>query len=109
MTCPTLARSSTSAAATENLDSVLAHYPSIEGMLFDLPHVVEAAGHNFQSAKPTTRCVRWRQLLRKIPSGGDVYLLRHIIHDWYDEQSTQILTAVRRAMHQGPNCWWSRA
>ena len=34
-----------------------------------------------------------------IPTGGDAYLLRHIIHDWYDEQSTQILKNCRQAMH----------
>ncbi len=34
-----------------------------------------------------------------IPAGGDAYLLRHIIHDWYDEQSTQILAGCRRALH----------
>ncbi len=35
----------------KTLISVLAHYPKMQGVLFDLPHVVQAAGANFQAAK----------------------------------------------------------
>ena len=71
----------------------------MKGVLFDLPHVVEAATPNFRAPGLDERANRRRQLLRsRFPSGGDVYLLRHIIHDWYDEQSTQILSNCRRAM-----------
>jgi hypothetical protein len=31
------------------------------------------------------------------PSGGDVYLLKHIVHDWDDEQAVQILRNVAAA------------
>jgi hypothetical protein len=33
-----------------------------------------------------------------VPSGGDVYLLKHIVHDWDDDQAEQILRNVRAAM-----------
>jgi hypothetical protein len=33
-----------------------------------------------------------------VPSGADTYLLRHIIHDWTDEQSVQILNNYRKVI-----------
>jgi hypothetical protein len=37
-----------------------------------------------------------------VPSGADAYLLRHIIHDWTDEQSVQILNNCRKVIpHHG--------
>jgi hypothetical protein len=33
-----------------------------------------------------------------VPDGADAYLLRHIIHDWTDEQSVQILRNCRKVM-----------
>jgi hypothetical protein len=33
-----------------------------------------------------------------VPSGGDVYLLKHIVHDWDDATALQILRNVRAAM-----------
>jgi hypothetical protein len=84
----------------KTLISVLARYPQMQGVLFDLPHVVQAAEANFQAAKVHDRAkLVGGSFFESIPSHGDAYLLRHIIHDWYDEQSTQILTNVRRAMH----------
>jgi hypothetical protein len=35
---------------------------------------------------------------RSVPKGGDVYILSNIIHDWDDEQASQILRTVRAAM-----------
>jgi hypothetical protein len=33
-----------------------------------------------------------------VPNGADTYLLRHIIHDWTDEQSVQILNNCRKVI-----------
>ncbi len=33
-----------------------------------------------------------------MPSGADTYLLRHIIHDWTDEQCVQILNNCRKVI-----------
>src|SRR5262249_27619081 len=33
------------------------------------------------------------------PEGGDVYLLRHLLHDYDDRDCVRILANVRRAMH----------
>jgi len=33
-----------------------------------------------------------------VPEGADVYLLKHVLHDWNDERALAILRTVRRAM-----------
>ena len=79
-----------------NLIAILTKYPSMSGILYDLPHVVERARPNLESAGLTGRC----QLLagdffQSVPTGADAYLMRHIIHDWNDEQSLTILRHCR--------------
>jgi hypothetical protein len=34
----------------------------------------------------------------QVPSGGDVYLPKHILHDWNDEKCVVILKNIRKAM-----------
>ncbi|MEP7244827.1 MAG: methyltransferase [Gammaproteobacteria bacterium] len=33
-----------------------------------------------------------------MPKGADAYLMRHVIHDWTDEQTVQILSNCRKAI-----------
>jgi hypothetical protein len=33
-----------------------------------------------------------------VPEGGDAYILKHMIHDWEDEDATRNLQVVRRAI-----------
>lgn len=39
------------------------------------------------------------------PSGADLYLLKHILHDWTDQQCAQILGNVSAAMAPGARIW----
>jgi hypothetical protein len=36
-----------------------------------------------------------------VPSGGDVYVLARVLHNWADEKALQILRQVRAAMTPG--------
>jgi O-methyltransferase domain/Dimerisation domain len=75
------------------LRAVLSANPNAEGVLFDLPHVIEQAksipsermtfhpGSFFEDALPVC----------------DAYLMKVIIHDWSDEEAAHILQAVRRS------------
>ena len=38
------------------------------------------------------------ELSREVPSGGDLYMLKNILHDWADERAIAILRACRKAM-----------
>lgn len=83
------------------LATVLARYPTMQGILCDRPHVVEEARVRLQAADVWDRCaVVGGDFFECVPSGGDVYLLRHIIHDWDDERALRILTSCRRAMNR---------
>jgi hypothetical protein len=81
------------------LAELLRSQPHIRGMLYDLPHVVERAKRNLEKAGLLARCdCIGGDFFREIPSGADVYLFRHIIHDWLDDEVVTILSNCRRAM-----------
>jgi hypothetical protein len=35
---------------------------------------------------------------KQVPAGGDLYLLKFVLHDWGDEDSVRILTNIRSAI-----------
>lgn len=81
------------------LAAILQHYPSLRGVLYDLPHVVARAKPQLQAAGVLDRCETVAgNFFESVPVGGDAYLMRHIIHDWNDEQSLTILRNIHRAM-----------
>jgi hypothetical protein len=84
------------------LRTLLGRYPAIRGMLCDLPGVVERAQPLTAAAGLSERLQAVpTDFFREIPPGADAYMMRHIIHDWTDEQSLQILRNTRRAMKPG--------
>jgi hypothetical protein len=81
------------------LCAVLERYPAMTGILFDLPAVGERAKSALAAAGLGSRCrVEVGSFFDVVPTGGDAYLLRHIIHDWDDERSIAILRKCRQAM-----------
>lgn len=86
--------------ATGNLlAAILGKYPRSRGILYDLPHVVRDAPRLLQARGLADRVtVESGSFFEGVPSGGDAYLLSHIIHDWTEEQCLTILGHCRRAM-----------
>ena len=81
------------------ISAVLARYPNMTGILFDLGHVAGRAKENLKAAGLAGRCnVIEGSFFETIPAGADAYLLRHIIHDWTDEQCIQILGHCRKVI-----------
>jgi len=81
------------------LAEVLQQHPKLKGILFDLGHVVARASAFLQDQSLDDRCtVVEGNFFESIPGGADAYLFRHIIHDWTDEQSIQILKNCRRVI-----------
>ncbi len=81
------------------LRTILTANPSLRGILFDLPHVVGGALANVRAAGLTSRCeVVGGDFFEALPSGGDAYILKSVIHDWDDAQSVAILNNVSQAM-----------
>jgi SAM-dependent methyltransferase len=82
--------------------TILKQYPSVRGVIFDLPHVVAGANEAIAAAGLTRRCnAEGGDFFRSVTPGADAYILKHIIHDWDDERSRIILENCRRAMAPG--------
>lgn len=82
------------------LAALLTRFPEMQGVLFDLPHVVAGADEVLARAGVADRCrvVGGSFFDDALPEGGDAYVLKAIVHDWDDEPSIAILRACRRAM-----------
>ncbi|MFN8592249.1 MAG: methyltransferase [Thermomicrobiales bacterium] len=79
--------------------AVLAANPEASGVLFDLPKVIDAARVADSAASLTGRCEFVSgDFFASVPTGGDLYLLKRIIHDWDDARSVAILRQCRAAM-----------
>lgn len=77
----------------------LQRHPKLKGILFDLGHVIERARPNLEQAGVASRCRMVEgNFFDSFPSGAQAYLMRHIIHDWSDEQSVQILGNCRKVI-----------
>lgn len=81
------------------LSLVLQKYPRMSGVLFDRADVVARAAAHLGAAGVADRCrIQAGDFFVSVPTDGDAYLLKHIVHDWDDEPARAILTQVRRAL-----------
>jgi hypothetical protein len=81
------------------LAAVLLRHPHLKGVLYDRADVIDRARPDLEAAGLTTRCTTVAgNFFEHVPAGGDAYLMRHIIHDWTDEQSLTILRHCHKAM-----------
>jgi hypothetical protein len=78
---------------------VLQRHPKMRGMLVDLGHVVARARQSPTMQAIGDRCrIIEGSFFESVPPGADAYLLRHVLHDWTDEQCGTILSQCRRAI-----------
>jgi O-methyltransferase domain/Dimerisation domain len=81
--------------------AILRASPALRGVLFDQPHVVENALPLLEAAGVADRCeLASGDFFASVPS-GDIYTLRHILHDWDDERAIAILRSCAKAMAPG--------
>lgn len=79
--------------------SILKANLTMQGILFDLPHVVADAKPLIVTLELQDRCqLVGGNFFESVPAGGDAYLLRYIIHDWDDERAIAILKNCYQAM-----------
>jgi O-methyltransferase domain/Dimerisation domain len=69
-----------------------------KGVLYDRPEVIEEARKAIKDER--IECVAG-DFFQSVPEGGDLYLLKSILHDWPDERCTAILRTIRRAAQPG--------
>ena len=81
------------------ITEILTKYTKLQGILFDLPHVVERAEARIQASGLQHRCrLVSGSFFDAVPEGAGAYILRHIIHDWDDDKCLTILRNCHRAM-----------
>lgn len=81
--------------------AVLARNRDLKAIIFDRPQVMKAATELLGSAALAGRCrLIAGDFFESVPSGGDIYLLSNVIHDWGDADALRILRNCRAAMDQ---------
>ncbi len=84
------------------LAAILRRCPAAHGVLFDLSPVVERAREIPGGCGDSGRCsFVGGNFFDSVPGSGDAYLLRHVLHDWDDNDAVTILQNCRDAMQSG--------
>jgi len=80
------------------LAAILTAYPTLHGVLYDLPHVIDSARPVLEAAGVAHRCATVSgDFFVSVPE-GDAYVLSRILHDWGDAPSRTILQNCRKAI-----------
>lgn len=81
------------------LAAILKAHSAARGILFDRPATVARARDMLEAAGVGDRCeVIGGSFFDTVPEGGDLYVLKSVIHDWDDDQAVAILQNCCRAM-----------
>ncbi|MBZ0188857.1 MAG: hypothetical protein K8F91_21620 [Candidatus Obscuribacterales bacterium] len=76
------------------LSGILGAFPALNGILFDLPQVLESI-QDSDWRKDTRMSLVAGSFLESVPAGADAYIMKHIIHDWGDADCIKILENIR--------------
>jgi hypothetical protein len=83
------------------LAAILRANPSLRGVVFDLPVMVEGAAELFAAHDIADRAtVVGGDFFESVPA-GDAHVLKHILHDWDDGHCVAILRSCRNATVEG--------
>lgn len=86
------------------LAMILGQYTKMRGVLFDQPHVVSGAGEFLRDTGLADRIeVVGGSYFDAVPSGGDGYMMSHVLHQLSDEEALTVLGNIRDAM-TGDGC-----
>lgn len=78
---------------------ILKANPILRGIVFDQPAAAERAKAQLAQHGLAERCQAiGGDFFKEVPSGGDAYILKHVIHDWDDERAVAILKNCHKAM-----------
>jgi hypothetical protein len=84
------------------LTSILARYPAVNGIVFDIEPMLDGARSRLQREGLADRCQAVTgNFFVEVPP-GDAYLMKHILRDWSDEEALIILRNVRAALGGTP-------
>jgi C-methyltransferase len=86
------------------LRGILAAHPHLKGISVDRASVCERARANLANSPDRGLAPRLSfepaDFFDRVPTGGDVYLLKNVLHDWTFDSGTRILRTIATAMTQ---------
>jgi len=80
--------------------SLLMANSQLHGIVLDLPDVVPSATAAAAALGLAERRAMAGDFFTAVPE-ADIYLLKHVLHDWNDEEAVRILRRCRQAMRRG--------
>ncbi len=83
------------------LATILEKNRQIKGTLYDMEHVVSGAANGPLKSVMDRCTLTSGDMFSSVPAGADAYIMKHIIHDWPDEQCVKILKACRKGVNPG--------
>jgi hypothetical protein len=84
------------------LRGILGRAPNARGVLFDRAEVIEGARGAVASSGMADRIeLVSGDFFTEMPAGGDLYLLKSILHDWPDDKCEEIVRSVHRGAAEG--------
>lgn len=82
--------------------AILKANPKLRGIVYDADSVAVGAERAIEAAGLDARCrAEGGDFFAAVPAGGDLHVLKHIVHDWNDAKATKILKACREAIQPG--------
>ncbi|KVG68934.1 methyltransferase [Burkholderia ubonensis] len=84
------------------LCSLLAQFPSLAGIVFDLPEVIDGDDESWAGRMGVgARCRQVGGDMFDAVPAADAYLLKLILHDWNDDECVAILKRARASVRDG--------
>jgi hypothetical protein len=81
------------------LSEILSRHSRLNGILFDLPGVIEGARPVLEAAGVAGRCQAIAgDVFTAVPEGGDAYIVKSVLMDEDDENAVRLLETCRKAM-----------
>jgi hypothetical protein len=84
---------------------ILAGLPDVHGIVLDRASVCERAATELARADAAMAArleFRPGDFFAFVPAGGDVYLLKNVLHNWNDESAVRLLRAIKIAVAATP-------
>ncbi|HEX8150536.1 MAG TPA: methyltransferase [Pyrinomonadaceae bacterium] len=84
------------------LSTILQANPTVSGVFFDRPEIIERAGERLRGTELAGRAeLVAGDFFESLPAGADLYILSRVLMDYDDAASVRLLQNCRRAMAAG--------
>ncbi|MBX2813409.1 MAG: hypothetical protein KTR25_16455 [Myxococcales bacterium] len=78
---------------------LLAKWPHLQGTLIDREQVIRRAIPKFRDSQLADRCCfEATDFFENLPQNGDIYILKHILHNWNKQDAVSILKHCRKVV-----------